>query len=197
MSRALPGEVAWYVTGRFYATGETLRDAGYFVHLQGIAGKLFPGDPGEGTARFTFLAEPFRSKPLQNGSLSLGLDPAGEFTVYLNETGGATFDDPASFGAGEPVARFRRVSVVMGTTVEDAAGAGLFSMNVFSAALVWSSPFAFEGRRYDFRRLLPHGITQWGTASATPADAPAGFISAVPFVGSAIAVGGRGWPGLR
>ena len=68
---------------------------------------------------------------------------------------------------------------------------------MFSAALVWSQPFVFDGRRYDFRRLLPHGITQWGTASATPADAPAGFTSAVPFVGSAIAIGGRVWPGLR
>ena len=34
----LPGEVAWYVTGRFYAAAEggALLDAGYFLHLQGV-----------------------------------------------------------------------------------------------------------------------------------------------------------------
>jgi hypothetical protein len=25
------------------------------------------------------------------------------------------------------------------------------------------------GRRYDLRRLMPNGVTQWGTAALTPA----------------------------
>ena len=56
----LPGEVAWYVTGRFYKAADgSLLDAGYFLHLQGVEGGLFSGTPGEGTAHLTFLADPF------------------------------------------------------------------------------------------------------------------------------------------
>jgi hypothetical protein len=194
MERILPGEVAWYVTGRFYAAEDgTLLDAGYFLHLQGIEDDLFSGDPGEATASLTFLADPFTAPRLANGNLTLAMDTAGEFAVYLNRRPGATFDDPASFGAGEEIARFRRVSVVTGTTV----GIGpkdrpLFSLNVFSARLASSRPFELGGRRYDLGRLMPHGVTQWGTSATTAAADLPGFTSVVPFVGSAIAIGG-GW----
>jgi hypothetical protein len=193
MEQILPGEVAWYVTGRFYAAeGGSLRDGGYFLNLQGIDGGLFSGDPGEGTAHLTFLADPFTAKPLANGALALGLDAVGEFGVYLNRRPAATFDDPDSFGAGEEVARFRRVCVVTGATVgAGAANQPLFSLNVFSARLVSSKPFELGGRRYDLRRLMPHGITQWGTAVYTQAAELPGYTSIIPFVGSAIAIGGR------
>jgi hypothetical protein len=191
MEQILPGEVAWYVTGRFYAAEDgSLRDGGYFLHLQGIAGGLFSGDPGEGTAHLTFLADPFTSAPVVNGSLALGLDTVGEFGVYLNRRPAATFDDPDSFGAGEEVARFRRVSVVMGATVGlGAADQPLVSLNVFSARLVSSRPFELGGRRYDLRRLMPHGITQWGAAATTAAAELPGYKNVVAFVGSAIAIG--------
>jgi hypothetical protein len=192
MERILPGEVAWYVTGRFYAAEDgSLLDAGYFLHLQGIDAGMFSGDPGEGTARFTFLADPFTATPVSNGGLSLGLDSVGEFAVYLNCRLGATFDDPASFGAGEEVARFRRVSIVTGATLGSGeADLPLFSLNVFSARLVSSREFELDGRRHDLRRLMPNGVTQWGTAAAGAAIDLAGYRSVVPFVGSAIAIGG-------
>ncbi|HSU16951.1 hypothetical protein [Longimicrobium sp.] len=186
--RIFPGEVAWYVTGRFYAgEGGSAFDAGYFLHLQGIEGALFSGAPGEGTAYLTFLADPFTATKVANGDISLGLDAVGEFGVYLNRDPRATFDDPATFGAGEEIARFRRVSMVVGATV----GAGeanrpLFSSNVFSARLVRSREFELGGRRYDLRRLMPNGVTQWGTAATTAT----GSSPAIPFVGSAIAIGG-------
>ena len=111
--------------------------------------------------------------------------------MYLNRRAGATFDDPASFGAGEEVARFRRVSVVTGATLgTEAANTPLLGLDVFSARLVRSRPFELGGRRYDLRRLMPHGITQWGTMSTTPAAELAGYTSVTPFVGSAIAIGG-------
>jgi len=193
MERILPGEIAWYVTGRFYAAEDkTLLDAGYFLHLQGIDAGLFSGAPGEGTAFLTFLADPFTATGLTNGDLALGMDAVGEFAVYLNR-GGASFDDPASFGAGEEIARFRRVSVVTGVTVGSGArDRPLFSQNLFSARLVSSREFELGGRRYDLRRLMPHGITQWGTSATAPAGALPGYTSVVPFVGSAIAVGGPG-----
>jgi hypothetical protein len=198
MEGVLPGEVAWYVTGRFYAAGDgSLLDAGYFLNLQGIDAPLFDGDPGEGTAHLTFLADPFTAKPVYNGDISLGLDAVGDFAVYLNRRPAATFDDPASFGAGEEVARFRRVSVVTGATVgTGAANQPLFSLNVFSARLVSSHPFELGGRTYDLRRLMPNGITQWGTTSSTPAARLRGYTSVIPFVGSAVAIGGPP-PGMR
>ncbi|HEX8244754.1 MAG TPA: hypothetical protein VF541_14705, partial [Longimicrobium sp.] len=152
---------------------------------------LFSGAPGEGTAYLTFLAEPFTATRVANGDLALGMDAVGDFAVYLNRSPAATFDDPASFGAGEEVARFRRVSVVTGVTV----GIGtddrpLFTQNVFSARLVSSREFVLGGRRYDLRRLMPHGITQWGTAAATSAAELPGYTSVIPFVGFAIAIGG-------
>lgn len=193
MGRVLPGEVAWYVTGRFYkSTDGSLLDAGYFLHLQGIGDDaLFTGAPGEGTAHLTFLADPFTARPLNNGDLALGLDAVGDFAVYLNRRAGATFDDPASFGAGEEVARFRRVSVVTGATLgTGTANTPLVGLNVFSARLVRSRPFELDGRRHDLRRLIPHGITQWGTMATTPAAELPGYTSVTPFAGSAIAIGG-------
>jgi len=187
--RILPGAVAWYVTGRFYAAEhDTAFDAGYFVHLQGIEGPLFSGKPGEGTAYLTFLADPFKAKKVYNGDITLGLDDVGEFGVYLNRTPGASFDQPRSFGDGEEIARFRRVSVVMGATIGGgAANQALFSATVFSAQLIHSREFELGGRRYDLRRLIPNGVTQWGTAATTSTGNPAG----IPFVGSAIAIGGE------
>lgn len=193
MEAILPGEVAWYVTGRFYAAPNDgpLLDAGYFLHLQGIDAELFSGERGEGTAYLTFLAEPFTAQKLTNGDLSLGLDAVGDFAVYLNRQPAATFDDPASFGAGKEVARFRRVSVVTGTTVGTGAeNRPVFSLNVFSARLVSSRPFELGGRRYDLRQLMPNGITQWGTAATAPVAEVAGYASVIPFVGSAVAIGG-------
>jgi hypothetical protein len=197
MEGILPGEVAWYVTGRFYAAeGGALLDAGYFLHLQGIEAQLFSGKPGEGTARFTFLADPFTSTPVQNGDLALGMDAAGEFAIYLNRQPAATFADPASFGAGEEIARFRRVAVVTGATLgTGTANQPLFGLNVFSAQLVDSREFELDGRRYDLRRLMPNGITQWGTSAATPTGPVANYPTVLPFVGSAIAIGGAPPPG--
>ena len=193
LTRSIPaGEVAWYVTGRFYLRPDGhLHDVGYFLHLQGLHGEMFSGPPGEGTAHFTFSSTPFHATSIANGGLSIGLDSPGFFEVFLQRRPAATFEHPATFAAGEPVASFRRVSLVASTTVQDASQGGLVSLNVFTAALVWSKTFIHGGRRQNLGRLLRHGITQWGTASGQGVPAPAGYTSAVPFVGSAIAVGGR------
>jgi hypothetical protein len=37
---------------------------------------------------------------------------------------------------------------------------------------------------------MPNGITQWGTAATTPVAAVPGYASVIPFVGSAVAIGG-------
>jgi hypothetical protein len=198
MTPLMPASVAWYVTGRFYASsdGKTSQDLGYFLHLEGLDGPLFtdPTSPSEATARLTFRSEPFTAVKVTNGNLSLSLDAVGNFSVYLQRErqAGASFDDPDSFSDGLRIATFRRASVVAGGTFSGVpATQRTLSLNVFTARLVWSAEFELGGQRHDLRRLLPHGITQWGEAGPTVvAPPPKGFSSVLPFFGSAVAVGG-------
>lgn len=182
-----PGRVAWYVTGRFYAASDgSLLDAGYFIHLEGVEASLFRGGTvNEAEAILTFCADPFKASTVQNGDLSLGLDTVGGFGIYLNREAGGTFDNPASFAQGERVARLQRTSLVMGVTLSGPA----LASNVFSAVLVESTPFELGGRRYDFREILPGGVTQWGVASANPLPVVPPYTKIIAFAGSALAIG--------
>lgn len=199
MTRLQPTALAWYATGRFYRTDDGhLADYGYFLHLPGLdgalrGGELFDGPPGETTAHFTFAATPFKAGGLDNGALSLALDPVGEFSLYLQRRPAGDFDAPDSFAAGERIATFRRTSLVVGTTVETGTGASaqlLFGNNVFTAHLIDSRPFEFGGRRHDLAQSLGHGVTQFGTAATTAImPPPKGYTLVMPFTGSAIALG--------
>ncbi|MFL6199308.1 MAG: hypothetical protein ACJ76J_09040 [Thermoanaerobaculia bacterium] len=189
-----PARVAWYVTGRFYEDEQSrIQDLGYFLYLNGVSGSLFNGSTlGESSARLTFRSEPFTAKPVTNGNISIGLDAVGDFSVYLNLAGGASFDRPGSFSQGQRVAVFRRNSVVMGETLSSPILGGLaIGMNVFSADLVESTPFELpDGKgRYDFRDHLPNGVTQWGIASENPLATFGPYQRIVAFTGSAIAAG--------
>jgi len=188
-----------YATGRFYeADDKSLADYGYFLHLPFPGVRMFDGAPGETTAHFTFAAQPFKASGVSNGTLSLGLDPVGEFSLYLQRRPAGTFDDPASFAKGECIATFRRTSLVVGTTVGITANVAiggattvpLVGTNVFSARLIASTPFEFGGRQHDLAEQVGHGITQFGTASETPiVPPPKGYTLVLPFTGSAIALG--------
>lgn len=190
MDVARTGEVVWYATGRFYATSDgSLLDVGYFLHLQGLDGSLFSDrHTSEKTALFTFSAEPFKAPSIDNGGLSIGIDATGQFSLYLRETPGATFDDPKSFAAGTCIATFSRVAIVPTIKVAVSSAETILS-NVFTAKLVSSQPFTFCGSTYDFRDLVGFGITQWGTAATEPLTPPSGYSLVVPFLGSAIRVG--------
>jgi hypothetical protein len=192
MNLARVGEVVWYATGRFYSSAAAsgpamLQDVGYFLHLQGIRG-LFSGARSEKTALLTFSAVPFAAHTIENGSLSLGIDERGAFSIFLREAAGPSFDRPASFAEGRCVATFERVAIVPTSEVAVSAATTLLG-NVFSARLVSSEPFELGGAQYDFRELVGHGITQWGTAATAPMTPPAGYQSVVPFLGSAIRTG--------
>lgn len=190
-----PAELAWYVTGRFYVSAHDRRvaDYGYFLHLSGIAGALFDGAAHEARAHFTFAAKPFLPRTAHNGALALSLDPAGEFSVYLQREPVGDFERPESFAEGERIATFRRVGLVVDTTVAadaDGAHAKVVTDNVFSARLIESRGFEFGGARYDLARLVGRGVTQFGTA-ATVAVAvhPPAYSLVYPFTGSALALG--------
>jgi len=195
MTALLPAELAWYVTGRFYQAEQDgpVADYGYFLHLPFPDVPLFDGKLGEATAHFTFAARPFQAQGITNGSLSLGVDPVGEFSLYLQRRPAGTFDDPASFAQGECIATFRRTSLVVGTTVDGTVGAKaapLVGTNVFSARLVASTPFEFAGGRHDLADQIGRGVTQFGTAAGTPIlPTPSGYTLVLPFTGSAIALG--------
>ena len=193
MAALLPAQLAWYATGRFYeAEDGSLADYGYFLHLPFPGARMFDGSPGETAAHFTFAARPFKASGVSNGTLSLGLDPVGEFSLYLQRRPASTFDDPASFAKGDCIATFRRTSLVVGTAVGLAMGATtvpLVGTNVFSARLIASMPFEFDGHRHDLAEHIG-GITQFGTASETPVvPPPKGYTLVLPFTGSAIALG--------
>ncbi|MFI0844097.1 hypothetical protein [Mesorhizobium sp. IMUNJ 23232] len=196
MTTLLPGELAWYATGRFYQASkdDLLADYGYFLHLPFIEAPLFDGGHSEKKAHFTFAAKPFKAQEIDNGALKLGRDPVGEFALYLQRRPAGNYDDPASFAEGERIATFRRTSIVIGTTVDATVGkktASVVGTNVFSARLIASVPFEFGGRRYDLADHLGPGITQFGTAAAVPIEpAPKGYKLVLPFTGSAIALGG-------
>ena len=195
MPSLLPAELAWYVTGRFYQAEQDgpVADYGYFLHLPFLDVPLFDGPRGETTAHFTFAARPFQAKGVDNGALKLGVDPVGEFSIYLQRRPEGTFDDPASFARGDCIATFRRASLVVGTTVSAPVGAttaALIGTNVFSAHLIASTPFEFGGACHDFARHLARGVTQFGTSAETPIlPPPRGYDLVLPFTGSAIAIG--------
>ena len=199
MAPLRPAELAWYVTGRFYkACDGSLADYGYFLHLPFLDVPLFAkslsgGKRSEATAHFTFAAKPFTSQPVENGGLSLGIDPVGEFSLYLQCRPAGNFDDPTSFARGECIATFRRASMVVGTTVSAPVGKkteALVGTNVFSAHLIASTPFDFGSGRHDIAEHLGRGITQFGTSAEAPIlPTPKGYDLVLPFTGSAIAIG--------
>ncbi|WP_442579923.1 hypothetical protein ACSBOB_31350 [Mesorhizobium sp. ASY16-5R] len=195
MTALLPAELAWYATGRFYqaSVDDTLADYGYFLHLPFIKAPLFNDSPSEKTAHFTFAAKPFKAPEMKNGALKLGLDPVGAFSLYLQRQPAGSYRDPTSFAEGECIATFRRTSMVVGTTVDATVGrktASVVGTNVFSARLVASTPFEFGGRSYDLAHHLGLGVTQFGTAAATPiTPPPKGYKLVLPFTGSALALG--------
>jgi len=168
-------------------------DYGYFLHLAGVDDTLFAGGVvSERSAHLTFAAQPFAPCGASNGALALGLDPVGEFSIYLQSAPAGNFDLPASFAQGERIATFRRVGLVVGTTLDSGAPTPtpLLGSNVFSARLVESRPFRLGNGRYDFADLVGSGVTQFGlAASAGIEPPPAGFASVVAFTGSAIRLG--------
>ena len=195
MSVPAIGEIVWYVTGRFYApeNSSSVADYGYFLHVTGVSDPLFDGAIGETTAHLTFAAKPFVPGGLTNDALAIGRDPVGEFSVYLQQAPAGNFDTPASFAQGERVATFRRIGLVVGSTLEHGKGSSqkpLVGSNVFSARLIESRPFRLGSGRYDFADIVGSGITQFGfAASAGVQMLPIGYQSVVAFTGSAIRLG--------
>jgi hypothetical protein len=107
---ALPpaGQVSFSYVGRIEQNGVIADDFGYLTSIAGLdEAALFTGsDPlsrSEATARFTYFATARLTMRSVNGNL-FATSGTAETTLYLNQQGGARFDQPTSFKRGMAVA---------------------------------------------------------------------------------------------
>jgi hypothetical protein len=179
-------QTVWQHTGRIYlnlSTGQAIY-AGYVVHLDGVSDSLFDGSPGEGTAYFTFSTDVLTLNPMpSNADLSLYLVSAGTFNVYYNSSPSGDWSDPASFSQGKLIATFKRDQSLFPFFTT-------YGVHALSETLESSRNFTFNGKTYNFNRMVPNGITFASFLSATPqltgrSDYPLAFAAA----GTTMAVG--------
>lgn len=181
-------QTVWQHVGRIYlnpSTGKAVY-AGYVVHLNGISTSLFNGSPSEATAYFTFSTDVLSLTPMpNNGDLAPYLVSEGTFNVYYNSSPNGNWNNPASFSSGELIATFARKQSLFPefTTI------GVHSL---SETLESSQTFTFDRQTFDFKRMVPNGITFFSFFSTTAqttalADYPVAFAAA----GTTIAVGDK------
>jgi len=180
------GSLATNFVGRFYFNPTTLQGfvVGYLPDIAGIAGPLFDGPPGEGTAYFTFRSNVFQFTQLPtNGDLQLFLLSPGTYAIYFNATPMGDWSDPDTFSSGQPIAQFKRPE---GLVLEFTD----FGNHVIGEDLVSTQPFIFHGH-HDFRSIAPGGLTLFNTLSTTPLPGTgiSGFPLVFPYAGSGIAIG--------
>ncbi len=156
----LPGSRLFdYLVGRAIVTSSgDLEAIGYYAFLEGIPGPFFSGDPGEATAFFTFRTGPLVfSNVFVNGSLAWALADPSNLTVYFNTTPQGDWNNPDSFSSGQPIANFKRPEALF-TCSGDLTLLNTCSFAV-SQALVSSEDFTFNGGTFNFRKLVPDGVT--------------------------------------
>jgi hypothetical protein len=185
-------QTVWQHVGRIYlnpSTGKAVY-AGYVVHLKGISTSLFNGSPSEATAFFTFSTDVLSLTPMpSNGDLALYLVSEGTFNVYYNPSPNGAWSNPASFSSGELIATFARKQSLF----PDFMPIGIHSV---SETLESSQTFTFAGQTFDFKRMVPNGITFasfFSTKALTTGltDYPVAFAAA----GTTVAVGDK--PSLK
>jgi hypothetical protein len=100
-------EPAWDLVGRAIYSSETVTLFGYFTALKGLnSSQLFTEDTrSEATARYTYAGEIALTDRADRGDVT-SLRGEGVIRVFLDDEAGASWDDPASFMAGQPLAAF-------------------------------------------------------------------------------------------
>jgi hypothetical protein len=181
------GQNAWLGQARGFINPSTgsAQVAGYFIFVEGAPGPFFSAMPGEGTAFLTLRSDTLSlTPPIANGpDVSAIMFTPGTFTVYFNTSPSGNFANLDSFSSGVPVATFRR-SAGMITSVVGSTGS-----STFSAKLISSHDFVFQGETLNFARLVPHGVTVLITTTNNFVQGTAAFPVAQPFTFSAIAMG--------
>ena len=143
----------------------------YFPIVSGIEEKdLFNGAPSAANARFTWVSEfPAQQTMLPSGPFTLYIVPAGPATIYYNAMPPAVRDPRVPATLGEPVAKFDRKAglYISLAPTSGTAPPGWVDPFVSSADLVWSKTFPLNGKPFNFRDLIPHGITCHEVASTS------------------------------
>jgi hypothetical protein len=185
--REIPtAQTVWQHTGRVYlnpSTGQAIY-VGYVVHLDGVSDSLFDGSPGEGTAYFTFSTDVLALTPMpSNADLSLYLVSAGTFNVYYNSSPSGDWSDPGSFSQGKLIATFKRDQSLFPFFTT-------YGVHALSETLESSSDFTFNGKTYNFNRMVPGGITFASFFNGTPqSTGRTDYAVAFAAAGTTIAVG--------
>lgn len=98
-------ERAFALVGRAVYADDSAQVFGYLTGVIGLDPALLFTDalPSPQTARFTYAGDiPLASRGNRGDVIAFAGE--GGITIYFDEDAGATWDDPASFAAGEPVA---------------------------------------------------------------------------------------------
>jgi len=177
------------------STGQA-QDFGYFTGITGIAGSLFNGAPSESTAFFTYRTDVLSITPVRsNGDIALVLGSAGTFDIYYNSSPSGDWSNPDRFSSGQLVARFARPEfLVLQILQSDWTNPPPFESITDVAAtlaLAKSQSFTFKGHKYDFRAIVPGGITVNEFASNTGVPGITGFPIAQALAGHCVAVASK------
>ena len=187
------GAVACNLIGRGFVNATQGTAVGYFTSITGISGSLFNGSPSEKTAFFTFRHDvgSLTSPPPPNGDFTFFVLSAGRYNIYFNQNPNGDWSNQDTFSGGtfpgNPVAQF---------TVPETLFFGphqFFGKHVYTATLVSSREFTFNGHKYDFKTIAPGGLTIDETLNSTP-DVPGvtDFPGGIAFAGNCLAVGSEG-----
>jgi hypothetical protein len=110
---------------------------------------------------FTSLPQgSFSLPPSSNGLFTLQLVPTGSATIYFTDVPRLrNWSDLANRSTwGEPVATFTRLAGMFQST-----DGGMSGGMTNSAQLLSSKPFTLGGKTFDFKNLIPHGMTCFET----------------------------------
>jgi hypothetical protein len=182
-----PAAVACYFVGRGFFDSteqpETTETFGYFTDITGIAGPLFGGVPGEGSAFFTYRSDVLKVTPVPtNGDVALALFSAGTVGVYFNPAPMGDWGKPDTFSSGQLIARLSLPESLLIQTQT-------YSRITLTGTLVASQRFSFNGKTYDVRSLVPHGVTFDDSISNTGVPGVSGFPIGIAYAGNCLAVG--------
>src|SRR5215207_9064856 len=137
-------------TGRNVYSDESVELFGYLTAVIGLERSLLFTDaaPSLATARFTYAGSVAIASRTDRADVTTS-DGEGALRIYLhvNDAAGASWDDPASFAGGEPVAEY---SIrLLDTLQRQAPGVGVL---VGDGQLTQESAaeFSLDGERYRF-----------------------------------------------
>ncbi len=168
-------EIAWFWLGRagFNPTNGNVLPYGYFTIINGVPGPMFTAaTPSEATAIFSFRYSMFQAFPLpSNLDQNLFLTTPATFDIYLDTKPNRNWNDPNTFSTGTKVATYSRPGF---------QGEQLYvtQYQAYSAKLVSSQPFTFNGQTIDFKNFAP-GITVGDYLGVIPSQ---GFSPNFPLV---------------